>query len=104
MLKSLVLFAFLTGKFRFSNAKDEDIQDRFVRLENIKFQILSKLGLSSPPNISRHKIPLNVPPLRQWLESKSLKLGPEKQTTDEGDDYQAKAKLERVISFAEPGI
>lgn len=104
MLKNIAILAFLTANISFSYATYKQIHDsEVVRLENIKFQILSKLGLSSPPNISKHKIPPNVPPLREWLESKSLNRGPEKQTTPQIDDYQAKAKIERVISFAEPG-
>ena len=102
MLKYILILAVFASIFNFSNSIDfQEILD--IRLETIKFQIRSKLGLSTLPNISKHTIPPNIPPLKQWLASKSLSRGISKQADLETDDHRAEAKIERIITFAEPG-
>ncbi|XP_073989818.1 growth/differentiation factor myoglianin isoform X2 [Rhodnius prolixus] len=83
-------------------------QLRSVSLASIKEQILNKLGLSQPPNMTGRQFP-SIPPVDQILDEYSmqadqptggLQFKPGPAYAEESDDYSA--TIEKVIAFAQP--
>ncbi|CAN7939558.1 unnamed protein product, partial [Ixodes hexagonus] len=81
-------------------------ESRLARLQAIKAQILSKLGMQRAPNVTRSAVP-GIPPLHRLLDHYDAGLMqadapfvPGEQY-DEEDDYHVAA--EKVISFGMPG-
>ncbi|EEC01625.1 growth differentiation factor 11, gdf11, putative [Ixodes scapularis] len=81
-------------------------ESRLARLQAIKAQILSKLGMQRAPNVTRSVLP-GIPPLHRLLDRYDAGLMqadapfvPGEQY-DEEDDYHVAA--EKVISFGMPG-
>ncbi|KAK9508045.1 hypothetical protein O3M35_007792 [Rhynocoris fuscipes] len=72
-------------------------QLRSVSLASIKEQILNKLGLSQPPNMTGRQFP-KIPPVDQILDEYSMQS--DQPGGEESDDYTA--TIEKVIAFAQP--
>jgi hypothetical protein len=80
-------------------SSSSEVSDTYLRLEAIKQQILSKLGLSSKPNVSS-PVPHEV-----LLETMRIvddtRIVHHKRTPDLEDDFYGRTS--EIISFAEPG-
>lgn len=74
-------------------------QMKEARLKIIQKEILDKLGLPHPPNITSHNI-LKLPPVKELIESEKLNMDAVGEELHE-DNYHA--KTQKIILFPERG-
>lgn len=82
------------------------MQSRAVRLQAIKAQILSKLGMKRAPNVTRRALP-GIPPLHRLLDrydagmmQADAPFEPGEQYDDDDDFHMA---AEKIITFGQHG-
>ncbi|KAH7962729.1 hypothetical protein HPB52_017684 [Rhipicephalus sanguineus] len=82
------------------------LQSRAVRLQAIKAQILSKLGMKRAPNVTRRALP-GIPPLHRLLDrydagmmQADAPFEPGEQYADDDDFHMA---AEKIITFGQHG-